>query len=155
MEVDGIYEMFWQSLEKFAVRYGFYIGDGDSKTFKLLLSTAPYGENFFVKKLECVLHVAKRIFKRASEAKKILTQARKAAKKDEIKPSPKKKGAAKKVIVKKKTAVIKKAPVVKTQDLTVKIMKELSTIYGLAIQRHPHSVNAERDLGGVLSQNFN
>ena len=92
MEVDGICEIFCQSLEKFAVRYGFYIGDGDSKTFKFLLSTSPYGEEFVVKKLECVLYVAKRIFKRASDAKKILTQTRKAAKKNK-KKTPAKKNA--------------------------------------------------------------
>lgn len=79
--------------------------------------------DFIVKKLECVLHVAKRVFKRASEAKKILTQARKAAKKDEKK---------------------KKIPAVKTQDLTIKLMKELSTNYGLAIKRHPDSVEEMR-----------
>lgn len=123
MEVDGVCEMFVQSFEKFSVRYGFYIGDGDTKTFKMLLNTQPYGEDFIVKKLECVLHVAKRVFKRASEAKKILTQARKAAKKDEKK---------------------KKIPAVKTQDLTIKLMKELSRNYGLAIKRHPDSVEEMR-----------
>ncbi|CAH2105037.1 unnamed protein product [Euphydryas editha] len=56
----------------------------------MLLNTQPYGEDFIVKKLECVLHVAKRVFKRASEAKKILTQARKATKKDEKKTPVKK-----------------------------------------------------------------
>lgn len=141
MEVDGICEMFWQSLEKFAVRYGFYIGDGDSKTFKFLLSTAPYGEEFIVKKLECVLHVAKRIFKRANDAKKILTQRRKAAKKDKAQ-TPAQKTPAKKVVKKKKVAIT--VPKVKTQDLTIKLMKELSTNYGLAIQRHPDSVEEMR-----------
>lgn len=143
MEVDGICEMFLQSLEKFAVHYGFYIGDGDTKTFKILLDTAPYGEDFVVKKLECVLHVAKRIFKRAKDAKKILTQKRKAAKKDAKEPSPKKK-AAKKVVVKKKKVVIKKVPVVKTQDLSIKLMKELSTNYSLAIRRNLNSVEDMR-----------
>lgn len=80
MEVEGIVQMFLRSLEKFGVRYRNYIGDGDSKTFKMLLNVFPYGEEFIVKKLECVLHVSKRIFKRASEAKKIITQRRKAEK---------------------------------------------------------------------------
>lgn len=78
MEVDGIVEMFLRSLEKFSVKYGFYIGDGDSKTFKTLLNVYPYGEDFVVKKLECVLHVAKRVFKRANEARKALIQKKKA-----------------------------------------------------------------------------
>ena len=43
---------------------------------------------------------------------------------------------------KKKVAV--KVPTVKTQDLTIKLMKELSTNYGLAIQRHPDSVEEMR-----------
>ena len=77
MEVNGIVEMFMRSIEKFAVKYGFYIGDGDSKTFKILLSTTPYGSNFAVKKLECLLHVAKRVFKRANEAKKHLFKRKK------------------------------------------------------------------------------
>ena len=42
MEVQGIVKMFLRSLEKFAIRYGYYIGDGDSKTFKMLLDTHPY-----------------------------------------------------------------------------------------------------------------
>ena len=77
VEVNGIVEMFMRSIEKFAVKYGFYIGDGDSKTFKILLSTTPYGSDFAVKKLECVLHVAKRVFKRANEARKALIQKKK------------------------------------------------------------------------------
>ncbi|KAL7307785.1 hypothetical protein TKK_0000110 [Trichogramma kaykai] len=61
MEVDGVVEMFMRSIEKFDVRYGYYIGDGDSKTFKMLLDTSPYGDSFEVKKLECVLHVKKKV----------------------------------------------------------------------------------------------
>lgn len=140
MEVDGVCEMFLQSVEKFAVRYGFYIGDGDTKTFKMLLNTKPYGEDCIVKKLECVLHVAKRIFKRASEAKKVLTQARKGTNKAEKKTTATK-SAAKKVVAKKNKTIIKK---VKTQDLTIKLMKELSKNYGLAIQRHHNSVEEMR-----------
>ena len=39
MEVQGVVKMFLRSLEKYAVRYGFYIGDDNSKTFKMLLNT--------------------------------------------------------------------------------------------------------------------
>lgn len=77
MEVDGVVEMFLRSEELFKVRYGFYIGDGDSKTFKMLLDVHPYGEDFLVKKIECVLHVKKRVYKRAAEGKKALTQKKK------------------------------------------------------------------------------
>lgn len=143
MEVQGVVKMFLRSEEKYAVRYGFYIGDGDSKTFKMLLNTHPYGEDFVVKKLECVLHVAKRIFKRASDAKKILTQRRKAGS-AELKDGEKKtkKVAAPKKVVKKPKVVIKK---VKTADLTIKLMKELSTNYSLAIQRNSNSVECMRN----------
>lgn len=50
MEVDGVVEMFCRSEELFNVRYGYYIGDGDSKTFKMLLDVHPYGEEIMVKK---------------------------------------------------------------------------------------------------------
>ena len=148
MEVSGIVKMFMRSLEKYAVRYGFYIGDGDSKTFKMLLETFPYGENVTVKKLECVLHVAKRIFKRASEAKKTLTQRRK-AETAKRKAEEKQTKEVKKTSSKKKTAAKKRKtdslPKVKTVDLTIKLMKELSTNYGLAVQRNKDSVEGMRN----------
>lgn len=50
MEVDGIVEIFQRSIEKHGVKYAFYIGDGDTKTFKSLLDIAPYGDEFIVKK---------------------------------------------------------------------------------------------------------
>jgi len=50
MEVDGIIEMFQRSLQNYNVKYAFYIGDGDTKTFKSLLETALYGDDFTVKK---------------------------------------------------------------------------------------------------------
>uniref|UniRef100_A0ABD2VXP0 Mutator-like transposase domain-containing protein n=1 Tax=Trichogramma kaykai TaxID=54128 RepID=A0ABD2VXP0_9HYME len=97
MEVDCVVEMFMRSIEKFDVRYGYYIGDGDSKTFKMLLDTSPYGDSFEVKKLECALHVKKRLYKRSAEAKKALTQKKKALAIDE-----KKKESSKPPIVKKR-----------------------------------------------------
>lgn len=90
MEVDGVCEMFVRSPEKFGVRYGYYIGDGDSKTFKMLLNVMPYGEDFTVKKKECVLHVKKRLYKRASEGKKALSKVQKALKTQKKKPRKKK-----------------------------------------------------------------
>lgn len=49
IEVDGIVEMLLRSLERFAVKYGFYIGDGNSKTIKMLLNMYQYGEDFILK----------------------------------------------------------------------------------------------------------
>ena len=102
MEVDDVVEMFMRLLEKFAVRYGFYIGDGDSKTLKMLLDVLPYGEELIVKKLECVLHVVKRVCNRANEARKSLIQRKKALKQTEKEKDVPKKCKAKKVVTKKR-----------------------------------------------------
>lgn len=59
MEVDAVQEMFSRSEEKYNVKYGNYIGDGDSKTYKAILDLNPYGANFPVVKSECIGHVEK------------------------------------------------------------------------------------------------
>lgn len=70
MEVAAIMEMFAASEEKFGVKYGNYIGDGDSKTFKAILDLNPYGDDFQVVKSECISHVAKRMGTRLRNVKK-------------------------------------------------------------------------------------
>lgn len=60
MEVDAVKEMFSRSESKYNVKYGNYIGDGDSKTFKAILDLNPYGD-FLVVKSECIGHVEKRM----------------------------------------------------------------------------------------------
>lgn len=85
MEVTGVYEMFLRSLELHGVRYAEYIGDGDSKTFPYLLEKLPYGKDFIIKKLECVNHVSKRMFKRLTETRKKITAAKKMKKREESK----------------------------------------------------------------------
>lgn len=70
MEVDAVKEMFSSSEEKYGVRYSHYIGDGDAKTFKALLDSKPYGDDFVVKKCECVGHVQKRMGTRLRNVKK-------------------------------------------------------------------------------------
>jgi len=74
MEVDGVIEMFKRSIEKFKVKFKNYIGDGDAKTFKNLQESAPYDKECVVIKKECVLHVKKRLFRRAKEVKKQIMQ---------------------------------------------------------------------------------
>lgn len=94
MEVDGIIEIFKRSEELHNAKYGFYIGDGDTKTFKMLLEAKPYGDDLTVKKKECVLHVKKRVYKRGNEARKRLIQLKKATKQIEdkaVESEPKKK----------------------------------------------------------------
>ncbi|EFN76330.1 hypothetical protein EAI_16762, partial [Harpegnathos saltator] len=103
MEIDGIIEMFQQSLDKHDVRYAIYIGDADTKTYISLLEASPYNDKFIVKKRECILHVKRKMYRRVKEAKKQLTQMKKAQKQQEI-------------------------------------MQDLSLYYGLAIHRHPDSV---------------
>jgi len=135
MEVDGVVEMFQRSEEKDGVKYAYYIGDGDTKTFKTLLDTKCYGDNFIVKKKECILHVQKRMFRKAKEAKKQLTQLKKAKKQAD---NPKEKNTKS-----KRKRSIQSAP--KTVQLTNKLMKDLSTYYGLAIRRHPESIEDMRN----------
>lgn len=56
MEVDATKKMFSESEKKFGVRYLNYIGDGDSKIYKVILDLNPYGDDFPVTKSECVNH---------------------------------------------------------------------------------------------------
>lgn len=121
MEVDGVLEMFQRSEDLHDAKYKYYIGDGDTKTFTSILDMQPYGDDFVIEKKECVLHVKKRMYRRVKEAKKVLTQTRKQAKKEN--PTPKKKRSEPKKI-----------------QLTNKLMQDLSLYYGLAIRRHPDSV---------------
>ncbi|XP_071568778.1 uncharacterized protein [Temnothorax nylanderi] len=60
MEVDSVVEMFSRSEALHGLKYKYYIGDGDSKTFKGILDAEPY-ENFTVVKKECIGHVQKRM----------------------------------------------------------------------------------------------
>ena len=68
MEVDGISEMFSRSMQRYGAMYTRYIGDGDSKTYKGIVDLNPYDVQ--VKKLECVLHVKKRMGSRLRAEKK-------------------------------------------------------------------------------------
>ncbi|XP_015177660.1 PREDICTED: uncharacterized protein LOC107067025 [Polistes dominula] len=69
MEVEAVKEMFSRSEELFGVKYGHYIGNGDSKTFKGILDLNPYGDDFQVVKSECIGHVQKRMSTRLRKAK--------------------------------------------------------------------------------------
>ncbi|KYN05834.1 hypothetical protein ALC62_03230 [Cyphomyrmex costatus] len=69
MEVDAVTEMFQRSETLHNVKYGSYIGDGDSKTFKGLLEAKPY-DDFTVTKKECIDHVQKRMGTRLRNLKK-------------------------------------------------------------------------------------
>ena len=45
----------------FNFRYNPFIGDGDSKAYRRVEQEKPYGEDFTVRKEECVGHVQKRM----------------------------------------------------------------------------------------------
>ncbi|EFN88028.1 hypothetical protein EAI_10463, partial [Harpegnathos saltator] len=61
IEVDAVQEMFLRSKEKFGVTYVNYIGDCDSKTYKVILDLNPYGDDVPVLKNECAGYVEKRM----------------------------------------------------------------------------------------------
>ena len=71
MEVDAVIEMFSRSEETYEVKYKYYIGDGDTKTFKEILDKKPYGKMFEVHKKECIGHVQKRMGTRLRNAIKL------------------------------------------------------------------------------------
>ncbi|XP_032688817.1 uncharacterized protein LOC116852487 [Odontomachus brunneus] len=70
MEVDGVVEIFARSETLHKVKYINYIGDGDTKTFKALLDSKPYGDELPITKKECIGHVKKRMDSRLRAAKK-------------------------------------------------------------------------------------
>ena len=69
MEVDGVREIFLRSVSFLGVKYKYYLGDGDTKTFKALLDLDPY-DDCPVSKKECVGHVQKRMGSRLRKLKK-------------------------------------------------------------------------------------
>lgn len=70
MEVEAIKTMFARSEQLYGVKYGNYIGDGDSKTFQGVLKLNPYGDELTVVKNECIGHVQKRMGTRLRSIKK-------------------------------------------------------------------------------------
>nr|KAI8744078.1 hypothetical protein BgiMline_021075 [Biomphalaria glabrata] len=58
----GAAKVIWsRSLSLHNFRYTKMVGDGDSKTFQLLNSLKPYGQDVLIVKEECVNHVSKRL----------------------------------------------------------------------------------------------
>ena len=62
-------EMFKRSEELHGVRYKYYIGDGDSKTYTRIVKAIPYPGCEVCKK-ECIGHVQKRMGRRLREFQK-------------------------------------------------------------------------------------
>lgn len=70
MEAAGAMEIFQRSVSERGVRYINYLGDGDSKAYKTVCESKPYGEDVQIEKLECVGHVQKRLGSRLRKLKK-------------------------------------------------------------------------------------
>ena len=70
MEIDAIKEMFLRSDDKFGIKYGNYMADGDYKIYKAILDINPYGDEMTVIKSECVGHVEQRMGIRLRKVKK-------------------------------------------------------------------------------------
>lgn len=103
----------------------------------MLLNVYPYGKDIIKKKLECILHVVKRVFKSANEARKVLVQKKKTLRQDENKNILTKKNHCKKNH--------HKVSAVKTQQLTKKLMKELPNYYSLAVQKNKKYIENMRN----------
>lgn len=73
MEVDGMVRIFKRSVAEKGVRYKFYIGDGDTKTFLQLSKSLPYGNDLQIEKVECVGHIQKRMGSRLRKLKSQMT----------------------------------------------------------------------------------
>ena len=69
MEPVGVITMF-QHLEKRRLRYTNYVGDGDTKSFKIVTDNKLYGDDVKITKKECIGHVQKRIGKAHRDLKK-------------------------------------------------------------------------------------
>lgn len=136
IEVEGVEEMFRRSVEQYGVMYEYYVGDGDSKTFKRLEESEPYGEAVKIKKKACVLHVGKSIYRRGKEAKKNHAKIKKALE------AQKKREAIERgeEVPKKKKAQKSKQPVVKSLKFTEAQLSLLSSYFKKAVLTHPDSV---------------
>ena len=54
MESCGALNIFQRSVERYNLRYEYYLGDGDSSSFQSVEDAKPYGADFTIKKLECI-----------------------------------------------------------------------------------------------------
>ena len=63
MERDGAVEMFLQSIDKNNLKYTEYIGDGDSNSFGAVKKALAekYGDEYVVRKQDCIGHIQKRM----------------------------------------------------------------------------------------------
>ena len=60
MEAHGTVALWNRSLD-YNLRYLIFVGDGDSKSFKSICETDPYGPEYRVEKSDCICHIQKRM----------------------------------------------------------------------------------------------
>lgn len=70
MEVQGVMEMFRNSVDLHGIRDKYYLGVGDSSAFSTVGKAKPYGDDFNIEKKECIGHVQKRMGSRLRQIKK-------------------------------------------------------------------------------------
>lgn len=122
MEVSAMTEMFRRSEKNYGVKYKYYIGDGDSKTYTGVIQSQPYGKDFIIHKKECIGHVQKRMGKRLRDVVKnttVETEIKTGKKAGQTRRSKSLSGKGK---------------------LTAKTIDKLTVYYGLAIRRNCESV---------------
>lgn len=112
MELAGVQAIFNRSVTQNGVRYVEYLGDGDSKAFQHVIQSKPYGDEVEIKKLECVGHIQKRM---GARLRKLRQETK--GKLDDEKPLGGK------------------------SRLTLNVIDELQTYYGLAIRRNVDSID--------------
>ena len=69
MESNSAVSMFKRSVTRHNLIYERFIGDGDSSSFKKVMESKPYGDDFPITKIECVGHVQKRMGARLRKLK--------------------------------------------------------------------------------------
>jgi hypothetical protein len=61
MESSGVMQLYKRSVEKHAIRYIPFIGDGDCSSYNQVSIEKPYGESVYIPKVDCISHVTKRM----------------------------------------------------------------------------------------------
>ncbi|GFX92321.1 uncharacterized protein TNCV_1112481 [Trichonephila clavipes] len=74
MEVDGMLRIFNRSEKLHNLKYSNYIRDGNTKTFNALSENKPYGDDHLIQKIECVVHVQKRMGTRLRKLKLVYSK---------------------------------------------------------------------------------
>ena len=63
MEKDDVIEMYLRSIEKNGSKYGVYVSDGDTNSFGAVVDALKnkYGDEYQVRKEDCIGHIQKRM----------------------------------------------------------------------------------------------